>query len=247
MKKLYLVTTITLLAFGLLIPGCAKKDLTKGKNPQQITEAVISKSRQIKNYSFISYIHAMKESSVTGKISAVMPSAEAYDFYSGDNAQSTFSIYMRGSNVYVRSNQSQWQPLQGDIMEKGTLQIYLDQITSINPATVLPGIYKNRLSLKRIADDKIDNHSTAVLEIETDGAKIPTPGMGTINSAGKAKKMKVTIWVGKTDLLVYRYYVEGKLSDANHNFPMTVTTNMSDYNLTKVLPPEELKKVQQEI
>lgn len=246
MKKLYLVTFIIMLALGLLISGCGPKDLTIGKNPQQITQAVISKSGQIKNYRFESYIHTAKDSSVIGKISSVMPSVEAYDFYSGDNAQSTFSIYMRGSTVYVKSNQSDWQPLQGDIMERGTMEIYLDQITSVNPAAVLPDIYKNRLSLKRLADAKVNGHSTAVLELETDGSKVPVPGVGTMSSSGKTKKLKVTLWVGKTDLLVYRYYVEGKLADTNHNFPITVTTNMSGYNRTRVLAPEELKQIQQE-
>lgn len=246
MKKLYLVTTIIILAFTLLISGCGKKDLTIGKNPQQITEAVISKSRQITNYSFESYIDAVKDSSATGKVSLVMPSVETYDFYSGDSVQSNFSIYMRGSTVYVKSSQSQWQPLEGDILERGTMKIYLNQITSINPASVLPDIYKNRFSLKRLDDDKVNGHSTVVLEMETDGSKISTLGGDIINSTGKSNKLTVTLWVGKTDLLVYRYYVKGKMSDNNHNFPMAITTNMSGYNRTRVLLPEELKKIQQE-
>ena len=245
LKKLCPVAMVLItLLLGI---GCVRKDidLTIGKTPQQITEAVISKSSQIKNYEFESYIHSGHDTSIRGKISSEKPSTEYFDFYEGNRPSSVFSIYSKGTRSYIKSVKMPWLPLEENIMERSSVELYMNEIASINPTPALKKIYNRKISVKRMPDEKIAGYNTVVIEIVTDFTQ-PIPPPGNLDSGPKnpVDSVKVTLWARKNDLLVYRYYVQGKVSMNNQALAVTATTNISGYNKTKITTPEEVKKFQ---
>lgn len=244
MKKLYLVTLMLILT-GLLVIGCSNKkpDLTKGKTSEQIIKAVIEKSHQIKNYSFEAYLHTQSDTVIGGEVSSALPSVEFYKFYNGNHTQNVFSIYMKGSSIYIQSAKNTWGPVQENIIDRGTMEFYLNQALAANPSTILSDIYQNRIKINRLKDEMVEGKNTTVIEIVYDIAKAGRNNFNLDkNSDGESAKM--TLWVGKNDLLVYRYYTEGTMEINNVKTGLTITTNISRYDMTKIVMPEEIKKMQ---
>lgn len=224
-----------------------KQDLTREMKAEEIITAAREKAADLKSYRLRAKIGLGEQVkvSLTDRVQQEGSDTQLVDLeWSSPQGNGFTSIYLRDKDIYIlHPLRNKWFTPDEMPEARPVASIFMKQLEIANPMTAIGKADLRQKSVTALPDEEIDGRMTKVIEVAAPGADdefkklLPPQFIGA-----KAAEVKQTYWIGKEDLLIYKYSFRAKLTVLGIEGPtMEIATKVSDHNKTEFQVPNKLR------
>lgn len=224
-----------------------KQDLTREMKAEEILAAAREKAGGLKSYRLRAKIGMGEQIKInlTNRVKRNEGITQLVDLeWSSPQGSGLTSIFMRDRDIYIlHPLENKWFIPEERPEVKPIASMFVKQLDIADPVTAVKQTDLRQKAVTVLPDEEVDGQVTKVIEISKPGAAeeftriLPPQLIGA-----KPVEVKQTYWIGKEDLLIYKYSFRAKLSVLGIAGPtLEITTKVTDHNKTDFQIPNKLR------